>query len=71
MTELLPCPFCGLSWIIPQVDRDKAQLCFECLDCGARGPHVSTLREVGSPEVSGKIIEAQTLWNTRAKVDNA
>ena len=71
MTELVPCPFCGKSWILPQIDRSKFQLFFECFDCGSRGPNVSTLKEVGPPEVSGKVIEAQTLWNTRAVVDNA
>ena len=68
-TELVPCPFCGLTWLSHWIDKETRTMFVKCQDCGTCGPSVSTLPTIEPFDVSAKIIKAQELWNTRAVVD--
>ncbi|MBS4049013.1 MAG: Lar family restriction alleviation protein [Alphaproteobacteria bacterium] len=58
MSELLPCPFCGV-WNNLSVKHDDGLSWVKCHGCGATGPETT--------KYSGDDGEPVTDWNTRAQ----
>jgi len=62
MYKLNPCPFCGrANQFLKMIGNDH--VCFECEDCGARGPTINANPK--GWQVAAKI--ASRMWNKRAK----
>ena len=73
MTDPIPCPFCGGLEISQEYDRNAFTLFFECGDCFARGPAISTLSN-DPRDAQARILAAKDQWNKRGgerKLDNA
>ena len=73
MSELLSCPFCGGLKISQEYDRNTFTLFFECGDCFARGPAISTLSD-DPRDAKARILAAKDQWNMcggERKLDNA
>lgn len=63
--ELLPCPFCGSTYIEIQTstpDREGTPTHLMCADCGAAGPW--------SYESGGSYTVAAAFWNARAALQS-
>lgn len=66
MDDLLPCPFCGGTSIVPAEGDFPSEILLICDNCGAAGPQLALFDGAvllrGSDENLAKAIE---LWNAR------